>query len=74
MLGSEDGRSGRRYIFCSLCFQPLPDGTFFPKAMPAFLFSPFHGDYYQKTFVPLFFQQKAGQNSITYGETTPTTL
>ena len=55
VLGSEDGRSGRRYIFCSLCFQPLPDGTFFPKTMPAFLFSPFHGDY-QKTFVPLFFQ------------------
>ena len=24
VLGSEDGRSGRRYIFCSLCFQPLP--------------------------------------------------
>ena len=73
VLGSEDGRSGRWYIFCSLCFQPLPDGTFFPKTMPAFLFSPFHGDY-QKTFVPLFFQQKAGQNSITYGETAPTPL
>jgi len=41
VLGSEDGRSGRRYIFCSLCFQPLPDGTFFPKTMPASLFSPF---------------------------------
>jgi len=41
--------------------------------MPAFLFSPFHGDY-QKTFVPLFFQQKAGQNSIIYGETAPTPL
>ena len=27
VLGAEDGRSGRRLLFCSLCFQPLPDGT-----------------------------------------------
>ena len=42
-----------RYNFCSLCFQPLPNGTFFPKAMLAFL-SPFNEDY-QKTFVFLCF-------------------
>ena len=73
VLGSEDGHSGRWYIFCSLCFQPLPDGTLFPKTMPALLFSTFDGDY-QKLLFPLFFQQKAGQNSTTYGETAPTPL
>ena len=30
VLGAEDGHSGRQLLFCSLCFQPLPDGTFFP--------------------------------------------
>ena len=64
MLGSEDGRSGRRYIFCSLCFQPLPDGTFFPKTMLAFLFSPFDGDSQKNFYVPLLFStKKAGQNT-----------
>ena len=38
MLGAEDGYSGRWCIFCSLCFQPLPDSTFFSKTMLAFLF------------------------------------
>ena len=31
---------------------------FLSQTMPAFLFSPFHGDY-QKTFVPFIFQQKS---------------
>ena len=63
MLGAENGRSGRRYIFCSLCFQPLPDGTFFPKTMLAFLFSPVDGDSQKSFCVPLFFStKKAGQN------------
>ena len=48
MLDADDGRSGRRYNFCSLSFQPLPYGTFFPKTMFAFLFSPFGGDSQKK--------------------------
>ena len=59
MLGSEDGRSGTRYIFCSLCFQPLPYGTFFPKTMPAFLFSPSDGDYQKAFALHIFFTTKA---------------
>ena len=58
VLGAEDGCSGRWYIFCSLCFQPLPDGTFFPKTMLAFLFSPFHGDY-QKILCSFVFWTKS---------------
>ena len=50
VLGAEDERSGRRYTLCSLCFQPLPDGTFFLKTMLAFLLSPFSKDYHEVYF------------------------
>ena len=46
--------------FFSLCFQPLPDGTFFPKTMLAFPFFSYQWDH-QNTFL-FFFVKKARQN------------
>ena len=55
MRGLEYDCSGRQFIFCPLCFQPLPDGTFFQKNL---CLLSFFNETYQKTFAPFVFVPK----------------